>query len=460
MHQIGRKLGLNVFAITLAVTLIGTWTIPLSASAYNVTLLTAKRKGRFTHDLISGQGTAFVKTGRDRGLITLNDPTDCSTPTGLEIRFYTTADGLMRGPERQELSCGNWRKSRGGYVYRDRTGIPVGGITKIKYKKAGFMVRANTPGYVPIPGPLGFAQVKFDIGGEYYMVRMHSFRRNGPDEILTRRLTKQADDGEKAFWDTLFGIEDRSVETLDLLRAATKKDPEDGRSYFLEGMMNLTIFGRQTDVYTDATPEQAKYIENAVDAFHQALPLLWDGTAGDTRALGFVGSAEYTLGVLTDDQDLIDAAQATLDFATDVNPLFNTFTPIGPISPIFPGDAPEYQALIELIDEYFPIAFVQCIDQGELCFNAGLAPHNLAGTFLFFGDIYAKGGDVESARALYQAAVDQGILSGWNPVYLATAEERLENVEARVAIFSDGDPSNDPWMLGSGNATCNYCHTQ
>jgi hypothetical protein len=428
-----------------------------AAAAAEFTLLTAGRRSKFVSDVTKGSGRANIRVGRDRGLATLEDPTQCPSSSAIQIRFYTSADSLRVGGDRAELPCGNWKATANGYAYRDRTGA-AGGVTKIRYSSKRLKVKAATPGYLPVPGPVGFAQLGLDVGTVRYLVRMHSFRRNDASKIQTRKLSKEADEGEAAFWDTLWGIEDRAEETMVLLGTATGKDPSDARSFFLQGLMRLNRFGRETTYYPEATPAQAMLVEEALEDFEQALPSLWDGSRGDTRAPGFAATARYTLGVLRNDPTLIAQGSQEMDFATALNPLFNTFIPLGPIPPIFRGTDPEYQAVVQLIDEYFPEAATQCGDQGEICFNEGLAPHNLAGTFLFFGDIFAKGDRVESARLNYETAVTFGTANGWRPEFLAAAQDRLDNVDARVALYQDADPANDPPLLGVSNNTCAYCH--
>ena len=73
-----------------------------------------------------------------------------------------------------------------------------------------------------------------------------------------------------------------------------------------------------------------------------------------------------------------------------------------------------------------------------------MAPHNLEGTFMLFGDIYAKGGRTEAARGYYEIALSLGEKSGWDPRFVATARERVENLAARVALYQDGDPRQRP----------------
>jgi hypothetical protein len=164
------------------------------------------------------------------------------------------------------------------------------------------------------------------------------------------------------------------------------------------------------------------------------------------------------LGILQRNPALVAQAREEIALAAAANPLFNTFIPLGSLPPIaMPGDA-DYTEVLRLLDEYFPQAAAQCGTQEEICFNAGMAPHNLEGTFTMFGDVYTKGQRLEQARTFYGNAIATGELTGWGTPFLEAARERLATVEERAARWADADPANDPPLLGVANGTCAYCH--
>ena len=93
---------------------------------------------------------------------------------------------------------------------------------------------------------------------------------------------------------------------------------------------------------------------------------------------------------------------------------------------------------------------------GLICANAGMAPHNFEGTLLLLGDIYAKGGRLDAARQWYAVGQASGRTNGYR--YQAVADDRVANAADRVALYADGDPTNDPPLLGGGGGSCPYCH--
>jgi hypothetical protein len=100
-----------------------------------------------------------------------------------------------------------------------------------------------------------------------------------------------------------------------------------------------------------------------------------------------------------------------------------------------------------------------------VCGNVGMAPHNIEGALLLFGDLYAKGDILDDpygfrgARNLYRLVNGFAATFEWKPAFRALAADRLATADARVALYQDGDPTNDPLLIGNGpGETCATCH--
>lgn len=426
----------------------------LLVSASHAEALTVLTTGK--RAMIDADRSVF-RVGADPQLGTLVDPTACPSAVTVRIAFYPTAQNLIVGPEPVALPCAGWKRVRGGWRWRGDSG----GITMVRYTTRGLAITAQAPGFVPVAGPMGFVQVTLDVDDTRYHVRFHSFRRNDATAVVARRTSSLAGRAEAAFWDTLFGDARRDEEALRLLARAGRRDPRDGRMPFLEAMTRLYRFGDAVTRYPDATPAQQTEITAARAAFARALPLLYEGGAGDTRALGFASGTTYVASVLGGDPALRAQAVEEMRVAAELNPLFNAFNPIGVVPPAVAPTDPAYADTLRLLDEYFPVAAQQCFSsgvQGEICFNDGLAPHNLEGTFVFFGDVYAKAGRIDEARSRYQTALATAASNGWNATFVAEVQDRLDDLDGRVARFQDDDPTNDPPMLGVANRGCAHCH--
>lgn len=424
-----------------------------------LTLLATDKFAAFDHDAASGEGSAWIGVGRDRSLRQLADPTTCPVSATLEISSYPSDENLVVG-DPVDLPCERWSRVPNGYVYSDPSGA-AGGVRFVRYTRDGLLVRVAGPGYRAVVGPVGFAQLWLTVGEERYLVRFHEFVQNDERRVVAERPSPQAAAGEAAFWDTLWDDAPRSAEAVRLLENAVRRDAFDGRSQFLLGMIRLYRFGEQVTDAESITSTSKREIVAADRAFARAARLLWDGTKGDSRVPGFAAAATYARGIAQNDAVLVERGLEGLDAAVAINHLFNSFDKLG-VAGLIPGADPEYQEILALLDGFDELLDL-CGGQDEICFNEGMAPHNIEGTFLLFGDLYAKGGRAEDAREWYQSAVNIGSASGWKPEFLATAQSRLADVEGRVALYQDADPRNDPPLAGSGNGkggACAYCHNK
>ena len=151
-----------------------------------------------------------------------------------------------------------------------------------------------------------------------------------------------------------------------------------------------------------------------------------------------------------------------------VNPIFNLFDYIGVVPPTVGPSDPLYPRVIDILDFALAPENASCnVTQPEICGNAGMAPHNVEGAFVLFADLYANGGlltndparPLRGAAPLYSLARTFAALYGWNPTFQALVAERDANAAARVALYQNADPSDDPPLLGNGpGEPCAVCH--
>jgi hypothetical protein len=224
-------------------------------------------------------------------------------------------------------------------------------------------------------------------------------------------------------------------------------------------MMHLYRFGQATTDFADVSAFARQELAAAHEAFERAVPRLWDGAAGDSRVPGFAAAAKYTHGLLEGNDALRDAGLADLTAAVAINQFFNVFDYI-PVAQIVPANDPLFGLVFAEVDDYLNApGTLDCVDsQPEICSNAGLAPHNAEGALLLFGDVYAKGGDLATARAWYVLARGAGRAGETPWPFQALADDRVANAAARVALYQDADPANDPPVVGMGAEACAVCH--
>jgi hypothetical protein len=422
------------------------------AGAYRI--LTVGKVVRLENRGDPARNAATLVVGRDRALATLVDPR-CPATSAVEVIAYlqsTYRDAVLADVA---LDCAKWTAVRGGYKYAE----PDGTVRRIRYGKRGIRIDVGGAGYTPHTGPVGFAQVDFEIGDTLLRARAHNFLRNDADAVRSRRPTAAAAAGEAGFWDALTGddsSEAREQETIRLLRKAKRRD---GRSHFLLGMLHLYRFGQRVTRLDDVSAEARAEIVAGNEAFAAALPLLWDDATatGDSRVPGFTAAAKFTQGVVDGDPALQAAGLAELERAVQVNAFFNVFDYIPVLQALPPGD-PAFQQAFAFVTSYLndPATLACLTDQPEICANEGLAPHNLQGSLTLFGDLYAKNGDLAQAQTWWSLGAAAPDTATWQ--FKSILDDRLANAAARVALYGDDDPANDPPIVGAAGEACTVCH--
>jgi len=256
---------------------------------------------------------------------------------------------------------------------------------------------------------------------------------------------------DAAFWQTLHGAAERGDESLALFTDAIEADATDGRSYFLKGMMHLYRYGRSLTDFVEFSDFARQEIVQANADLDMAVELVPENRGYP----GFRGAATYQNGITNADPELEQLGIDQLRASMELWPLFNRFSFLGTVAAVVPPDAPIFTEAVEhLVDLLGPEGLSMCTPQ--ICGNAGRAPSNLEGSGILFGDIFAKAGNLTQARGWYQLAVGSGTASGW--AFTELARERAANVAARIALYQDEDPSNDPPLVGLANESCAICH--
>jgi len=365
-----------------------------------------------------------------------------------------------------ELPCSGWKTVRGGWRY---DGAAAGdGVERVVLGPNKLVVTFGGDGYAAPAGPVGYVQIWVTQGADRYNARFHNFRRNEASLLVTRKPSKAAAEGEASFWAVLHGDDDtpaREEACLASLARAAKRDRQDGRSRFLMGMMHLYRFGQGVTSYDDATAEDEQELVAALAAFDDAVPLLWDPVTqvGDSRAPGFVGAARWGLGRVRNDPVLQAQGLAELETAVDVNPFFNIFDLI-PVAQATAFDDPQFATVMARVTPYIlDPATISCVTtQPEICALIGMAPHNIAGSLMLFGDLFAKNGDPTQAAFFYTLASTNG---GPGYRFDDAVQARMlptpaDAAAARAALWRDGDPTNDPFVIGAGDEACSACHVK
>jgi hypothetical protein len=77
---------------------------------------------------------------------------------------------------------------------------------------------------------------------------------------------------------------------------------------------------------------------------------------------------------------------------------------------------------------------------------------------VFLGDVLAKAGRRADAEAAYVGAMAVPELATWT--FAAVLADRIATLDARITLFADADPANDPPVAWTSLDQCAMCHTR
>jgi hypothetical protein len=239
---------------------------------------------------------------------------------------------------------------------------------------------------------------------------------------------------------------------LALLGRAVRQDPRDGRSQFYLGALHLYRGGPVPDPSTPANPSGTADLRAAQAPLDRAAELLpHDSVPAVFRAL-----TTYLNGFVDRDPARTTRGLAQLEEASTRNRFFNKSVELFIVPRFYPGTSEFYRVQLQRLNEVLTEATTRPGTYPDV-FRSRLVPHDPEGAALFFGDVAAKGGRLAQAQLWYGIAQGFGRASGYP--FQAIIEERVAHAAERVALYQDGNPSNDPPILGGQELSpCTYCH--
>jgi len=276
-----------------------------------------------------------------------------------------------------------------------------------------------------------------------------------------------------AFWNTYWGNDYAHIADVQSeLRAAIAENPNDAE---LTALLAATHWWHVSEAAgRERHPDPAVLnsdLPTALQLMRQAAQLDQD----EDHLPGFVGVLMMHVGRFTNDANLVAQADEALDGAVYRFPEFNGFNMWAGHN-ADPKDSPGFQKGLEAlwnavdgcsgekIDRTNPdiapyLRLATSHGRKKVCWNEnGLAPHAFEGLMLNLGSGLVKAGAVAQARIVFHNAQLVPEYSTWP--YRSVLEALLaSDLDARAALFADGDPSNDPLPTGI-DRSCVYCHAK
>lgn len=280
-------------------------------------------------------------------------------------------------------------------------------------------------------------------------------------------------------WDNFHsGNYDSIPSILNKLHDAYREDPGDKINTAHLGFMYLWAFSERGRKEPDPSIEKNIYLSNRY--FKEAIKL--DPT--DYRLLGFQSATNICEGALKQKWGML--AKGYIDGFKAINkwPQFNKFAfsiveSQRKKNTLMYNIAMKYQW--DIIDECSCKKLTKKVimkdprkaisglieelknteDQKikRVCWNSWIAPHNLEGFLLNFGDMLVKDGYVKEAKEFYSAIKFAPSYDEW--VYKSVVNERIKNAEANSILFNkllDIQHSDRNQIFINSTFSCSGCH--
>lgn len=249
-----------------------------------------------------------------------------------------------------------------------------------------------------------------------------------------RALTAE---GEALFFRAMAGELSVRKAAIDTLAAGLAIDPEQARGQLVYGMALLSAVAEDGDLFAAL---------KAGPALEKAMQLAPD----DLRIPGWLGTIKVGTARALNQPEALDDAIAFMIAATDAYPEFNSVSLAIALSHL-PLDTIYPQMAIDRL-----VATADCATNLDVCKNTTKVPHNNEGALMLFGDVYARVGDADNARHFYTLALTSPDAATWK--YAADAQAVLDDLDHRIDLYLDADPSNDPLFFAEGRVACVGCH--
>ncbi len=216
----------------------------------------------------------------------------------------------------------------------------------------------------------------------------------------------------------------------------------------------------------------------AAQLFQKALELDNDGEhligyINDDHLPGYLGITTVHAGQMSGNASIVAQGDQMLDYAVYQFPEFNNFNRWAAHNSDPKASSSYQKALDSLwqgldacvggkIDRTNPdvgsyLNLQTSVGRKKACWSEGdLAPHSFEGYMLNLGNALVKNGQVDAARVIYANARYAKNYEAW-PYRQVLETIAASDLEARAALYADGNAANDP-PLGVPNRSCVYCH--
>ncbi len=291
-------------------------------------------------------------------------------------------------------------------------------------------------------------------------------------EWVETALSKSANE---YFWEQFHqGNYDSIPVILEKLNAAYLDNPNDIRTITHLGFTHMWAISEQQNISDPRVIEHATLAQKYFGESYKMNPR-------DTRVLSFLSSVKLVNGTISKDDGLLKDGYLNGQKAIREWKSFSAFS-LGYTLSRLPHTDDRYQEALKLMEsiassyaENFnpksretqkAISEMKLLNNVDLSKervlkNSWIAPHNIEGVFMAYGDMLIKNGDWENAVDVYKLGRFSEQYDSWD--YKDVLESRIMNAKANVELFRKKIPRGQKPEIGKAmliqtEISCRSCH--
>lgn len=324
---------------------------------------------------------------------------------------------------------------------------------------------------------ISFAGIAFIALAVFQFVLNHVRTLNRSKQQYEWVESPVSEKGNAYFWEHFhLGHYDSIPAILERLTAAYLDNPNDLQTVYHLGFTHFWAIAERQH----AQKIPASIIDHAVLA-QKYLGEAYRMNSEDTRILSFLSAAKIIVGNVSRDEKLVtegyfDGLKSIRDWKDFGEfSLAYTLSRLPPTDPNFsktldwmkgttercycPDLDPPSEACRQFIAQ--KVADPKSLGRNRIVPNSWVAPHNIEGYFMSYGDLLVKNGDWEKAIPIYELAKHAPDFPYWP--YRDVLERRIQHAQANMARFrkevDNGDIIGlDDAVMAQTAIACRACH--
>lgn len=255
-------------------------------------------------------------------------------------------------------------------------------------------------------------------------------------------------------WEALRGgdLQGRGA-MIDQLKAAVAEHPDEQEFALLLGLASLWRVAEPLEIESLNPFLSLETIETAQSELERAYAMC----PTDHRIPAWLGPIKIRMGRMLGDDALVQDGFAVLNKGIEHYPGFVLFSKLLVYADL-PASDPEFKNAIEAVREnqVYCGTVTTGLSRDPACNNHPRASHNIEGSAVFLGDMYAKAQDRAAALAAYESAKAVPTYSSWD--YRDLLDQRIATIDTRMAALATADPNDHLEPAWASQIQCSLCH--